>query len=362
MTSPLDLPWDTPPAAEELIEAAMEWHFNPRTGSPFWLEQAKKLDFDPRRDVRTEADLRRLPNIVDLLRDVNVRDLIPRGYGDDHGQPVIAESGGTSGAPKRVMWMPETLERATAWHAAGLAKHGPIRRGDWLCMGPTDPHMAGYLIRATAAHFGAMCFLLDLDPRWVKRCIERGALEEVALYTEHVVDQAEWILRSQDISVLYSTPPLLEALARRDGLVELINERVDIIGWGGTKMDTADRNRFRKELFPQVKMVGGYASTMMVGGIVERPGTVPDEPAVFDPPSPVTMFSVIDPETGENVPYGERGQILQHHISRGLLLPNNLERDSAIRLPHPDGRAGDSVSEVEPVVEFSGKRVVEGIY
>ncbi|MBO4207826.1 AMP-binding protein [Micromonospora echinofusca] len=362
MISPLDRPWDDPPEAEELLQDAMQWHFDPRTGSPFWLDQAARLDFDPRTEIRTVADLTRLPNIVDLLRDVRVRDLIPRGFGDKYGQPIVAESGGTTGAPKRLMWMPETLDQATDWHAAGLSRHGPIRSGDWLCMGPTDPHMAGHLIRATAARFGAMCFLLDLDPRWVKRCIARGAYEEVALYTEHVVDQAEWILRTQDVAVLYSTPPLLEALCRRDGMVDLINERVDIIGWGGTKMDTEDRNRFQNEVFPGVKLVGGYASTMIVGGIVERPPQNRDEPAAFDPPAPFTIFSVVDPQTGRTVPYGERGQVLQHHISRGLLLPNNLERDSAIRLPHPSGRAGDSIADVQPVVEFSGKPVVEGIY
>ncbi|KAB1933870.1 long-chain fatty acid--CoA ligase [Micromonospora sp. ALFpr18c] len=361
--SPLDQPWSDPIDAEELIEAAMDWHFDPSTGSTFWLERAKSFEFDPRKDVRSIADLTLFPNIVDELRDVPIRDLIPRGYGNNYQQPLIAESGGTTGPPKRLMWMAETLEQATAWHAAGLAQHGAFRRGgDWLCMGPTDPHMAGHLIRATAAKFDAMCFLLDLDPRWVKRLIERGANDEVALYVEHVVDQAEWILRSQDISVFYSTPPLLDALCRRGDMVDLINERVDVIGWGGTKMDTEVRNRYQREVFPGVKFIGGYASTMIVGGIVERANGIEGDSPVFDPPSPVTMFSVIDPATGTSVPYGQRGQVLQHHISRGLLLPNNLERDSAIRMPHPRNSGGDSIADVQPVTQFSGKPVVEGVY
>ncbi|HKE04141.1 MAG TPA: hypothetical protein VKE91_08775, partial [Blastocatellia bacterium] len=37
----------------------VEWHFNPETGTPFWLEYARKLDFDPRKDVRTYDDLDR---------------------------------------------------------------------------------------------------------------------------------------------------------------------------------------------------------------------------------------------------------------------------------------------------------------
>lgn len=361
-SSPLDAPWEDPPTAPELIAAAMEWHFDPSTGCDFWLERAKGLGFDPRTDVRTVADLRLFPNIVDELRDVRVDDLVPRGYGAAAGQPLIGESGGTTGPPKRVVWMPETVDRATTWHAAGLAGHGPIGDGNWLCMGPTDPHMAATLIRETAARFGAMCFTLDLDPRWVKRCLARGAKEEVALYVEHVVDQAEWILRSQHISVFYSTPPLLEALCRRDGLVELINERTDVIGWGGTKMDNDARNRFQDELFPDVKLVGGYASTMIIGGMVERAGQPRDTPAIFDPPSPFTIFEVIDPDTGESVPYGRRGQLLQHHMSRGMFLPNNLERDTAVRVEHAAGGPGDAIAEVGAVAEFAGKAVVEGVY
>jgi hypothetical protein len=361
-SSPLDSSWNDPPDDSELISAAMEWHFNPATGSPFWLSRAKSLDFDPRKDVSTADDLRLFPNIVDELRDVRVEDLVPRGYGKAAGQPVVGESGGTTGPPKRVIWMPETQRRATDWHAAGLAEHGPIRPGGWLCMGPTDPHMAGTLIRDTASRFDAVCFLLDLDPRWVKRCIARGALQEVELYVEHVVDQAEWILRSQRISVFYSTPPLLEALCRREGLVELINEQTQIIGWGGTKMDNASRNRFQREIFPNTKLVGGYASTMIIGGMVERVGTAPDEPAVFDPPAPFTIFSVVDPESGNPVPYGERGRILQHHLSRGMFLPNNLERDTAIRVQHRSSSASDAIADVHPVEEFSGKAVIEGVY
>ncbi|RSN77392.1 phenazine antibiotic biosynthesis protein, partial [Streptomyces sp. WAC 05379] len=75
----LDCPADETPDGEELITAAMRWHFSPETGSPFWLERAGKLDFDPLRDVKSFADLRLFPNLVNELRDVRVEELIPRG-------------------------------------------------------------------------------------------------------------------------------------------------------------------------------------------------------------------------------------------------------------------------------------------
>ena len=35
-----DALFDVHPDPDTFIPAAMEWHFNPSTGSPFWLERA----------------------------------------------------------------------------------------------------------------------------------------------------------------------------------------------------------------------------------------------------------------------------------------------------------------------------------
>jgi hypothetical protein len=51
-----------------------------------------------------------------------------------------------------------------------------------------------------------------------------------------------------------------------------------------------------------------------------------------------------------------------NHISKAMFLPNNLERDTAIRVAGPQGQVGDSVSEVKPVDTFGGETVVEGVY
>ena len=51
-----------------------------------------------------------------------------------------------------------------------------------------------------------------------------------------------------------------------------------------------------------------------------------------------------------------------NHISKGMFIPNNLERDEAIRMPGPAGQLSDSVSEVRPVASFEGEAVIEGVY
>jgi hypothetical protein len=98
---------------------------------------------------------------------------------------------------------------------------------------------------------------------------------------------------------------------------------------------------------------------------LRRPGREPlsdNDSIVHDPRSPYITFTVIDPDSGDLVPYGQRGQVVMNHVSRAMFLPNNLERDTAIRGAAPRGQIGDSVSEVKPVEVFGGQAVAEGVY
>ncbi|MFB6618658.1 AMP-binding protein [Streptomyces sp. NPDC056367] len=345
----------------DFVREMMQWHFSPETGSPFWLKRAQTLDFDPLTDVRDFEDLGLFPNVVDELRDVAVRDLIPLGHGDAHAASVY-ESGGTTGEPKRVMFTAEWHRSSVEWFSDRLDEHGVPRNVDWLSAVPTGPHNVGAMAVDTAALRGGLNFALDLDPRWVKKLIADGRMDMAGAYTDHLIEQIGFILSSQDVGVLFATPPMLERLARHDDLVELVNRKVRTIIWGGTHLDADTRDLLRDEVFPQTRLVGGYGSTMMLGTSVERPGLGDDEPCVFDSFAPYTTFQVVDPETRQAVPYGERGQIVVHHLSRTALLVNNLERDFATRIAPPTDRFGDSVADVAPVASFSGETVIEGVY
>ncbi len=50
---------------DEQVREIMQWHFSPETGSPFWLQKAEELDFDPRKDVASFADLKQFPPFED---------------------------------------------------------------------------------------------------------------------------------------------------------------------------------------------------------------------------------------------------------------------------------------------------------
>jgi phenylacetate-coenzyme A ligase PaaK-like adenylate-forming protein len=359
----LDVPFDVRPDPDEFIRAAMEWHFSPATGSRYWLERAESLPFDPRTDVTSFDDLRLFPNVTNELRDVRAEDLIPQGYGPHPDVVGVFESGGTTGAPKRIVVLADWWDRMLAWQVAHLDARGVPRNRGWLGLFPSGPHMAGELIRRQAAALGGLRFTIDMDPRWVKKLIAAGRADEADAYAEHLIEQAAFVLQTQDIGVLMSTPPLLERLARRDDLVELVRQKVQTIVWGGAHMDADTRQLLRTEVFPGLTLEGNYGSTMVLGGAAERLGLTDEDPCIFDPFSPYITFWVVDPETGRTVPYGERGQVVMNHVTKSFLLPNNLERDEATRIPPLDeGQVGDSVADVTPVRRFDDELVIEGVY
>jgi hypothetical protein len=304
----------------------MEWHFSSATGSPYWLKRAESLDFDPRTDVNSFEDLALFPNVTNELRDVGVQDLIPRGFGPHPGVVGVFESGGTTGAPKRIVMLREWWDRMLAWQLADSDARGVPTDRDWLVLAPSGPHMVGEIFRQLATARGGMRFTIDMDPRWVKKLMAAGKADEAEAYAEHLIDQAAFVLQTQDI-------------------------------------DDADTRRlYRTEVFPGVTLCGAYGNTMALGGGLERLDLTDEDPCIFDPLSPYITFSIVDPESGRKVAYGEHGQMVTNHVSRSFLLPNNLERDTAIRMPPLGGQVGDSVADVAPVKRFDDATVIEGVY
>jgi phenylacetate-coenzyme A ligase PaaK-like adenylate-forming protein len=344
---------------EAYLRAAIAWHFGADTGSAFWLRTAKTLDFDPLTDIKTFTDLRLFPNLVNELRGVPVEDLIPRGYGSPPPVAQIFESGGTTGAPKRTAQLPDWIAQVVEWQTEDFAAGGFVRGRGFLCLMPSGPHGVGYFSRLVSERLGSVFHPIDIDPRWVKKLAARNAASEVAAYIEHVIEQAVFILQTQNVANLHTTPPLLEAIARNDAVVDLVNEKIRYLLLSGAHVD-ADTLDLLRDIFPTTTITMAFGSTMVLSQAVTR--TTDDDSFVFDPRTPYVVFWVVDPDTGEQVPYGQLGQVVMNHISKGMFIPNNLERDMAIRKPSPAGQVSDSVSAVRPVTTFEGEAVIEGVY
>jgi acyl-CoA synthetase (AMP-forming)/AMP-acid ligase II len=365
----LDVPRSVPVQdPEAYLHAAIAWHFSADTGCNFWLRTANTLTFNPLTDINTFTDLRLFPNLVNELRSVPVEDLIPRGYGSPLAPPQIFESGGTTGSPKRTVQLSDWIDQVVQWQTEDFDAGGFLHGRGFLCLMPSGPHGVGYFSRLVSARLGSVFYPIDLDPRWVKKIAARpgnvNATTEVSAYLDHLVEQAVFILQTQDVANLHTTPPLLEAIARNDHVVDLINRKIRYVLLSGAHVDL-DTLELLREIFPNTAITMVFGSTMILSQAVTRrnPDSGPSEGRfVFDPRTPYVVFSVVDPDTGKEVPYGQRGQVVMHHISKGMFIPNNLERDSAIRVPGPEGQVGDSLSEVQPVTTFEGEAVIEGVY
>jgi hypothetical protein len=347
-----------PAALTAHLARMLQWHFDPATGAPFWIGRAARLGFHPLRDIHTLADLRRFPDLSGELRTVPVDQLLPAGYRGRQAQ--VYESGGTVGAPKRIVELGARAE-GVGWVAEMLDRHGFPAHVHWLHAGPTGPHIVGRSMRRLAENRGAICFTVDFDPRWVKRLIASGRRELADEYVEHLLDQIDDIASTQDIRVMFITPAVLEALCARTGLRERVAARLRGLIWSGTSIDAATLQLVEERYFPGTTVVGLYGNSLM-GIAPQRPRRPTDrQPYVFQPFWPRSVVEVIDPSTGRPVGYGERGQVLVHLLTPDLFLPNVRERDTAIRVEPGPGDEADGLADVRPVAT-ADQLIVEGVY
>ncbi len=346
---------DTESAFQEYLSRMLKWHFDETTGSPFWVKYRERLGFDPVSDVHTFDELSRFPSRINALRDVRIEELIPRGLAEEP-VPQVVESGGTTGRPKRAIVSQVQFESMVDRYRG----YAPEASGqNMLSLLPSGPHQVGNWHRKLASSLRVLFFQVDFDPRWVKSGISSEAQAE---YTSHVLAQAKHVLLTQGIGHLLVTPPLLRRIAESPDLRDLVRSSVQLITWGGAHLTREDLYEYSQLIFPEVNFVGTYASSITGTRAFYRRSTPVDEAPVFDPVGPELFVRVVDSATRQPVRYRARGQVLMHTITRDMFLPNNLERDWAVRVPGDGDWRGDSLSDVVPMSEFEGARVIEGIY
>jgi phenylacetate-coenzyme A ligase PaaK-like adenylate-forming protein len=349
-------------AARERLDAwtreIVAWHFDPATGCDFWLERAKKFDFDPRTEIKTYADLARFGDFQDeWLRGGPVRRWVPRAYQD---KPIyVFETGGSTGVPKSRINVEDFRTDYEAFSDT-LSDEDFPKGADWLMVGPSGPRRLRLAIEHLAQHRGGICFMVDLDPRWVIKLLKSGQPKQAEAYKQHVVEQALTLLRAHEgIECLFTTPKLLEALCEKVSLKKL---GIKGVFCGGTEM-TPQFHRFAvEELLDGVHFQPTYGNTLM-GLAVSKPRLPEDNYAIiYYPPCPRAMIEVIDPDDHERiVGYGETGRVRLTTLTREFFMPRFLERDEAEREPPFDLYPWDGVRNVRPFSRFQ-TTVVEGVY
>jgi phenylacetate-coenzyme A ligase PaaK-like adenylate-forming protein len=349
-------------SAKERLDAhvrdIVRWHFDPETGCPFWLERAKTLNFDPRTEVNSYSDLDKFGFFQDeWLRGGPVRRWVPKAFSNS---PIYTfETGGSTGVPKSRINVNDFRTDYENFSETLPDEFFP-KGADWLHVGPSGPRRLRLAIEHLAQHRGGICFMVDLDPRWVIKLIKRRQMEEMEAYKRHVIDQALILLRAHDnIQCLFTTPKLLEALCEK---VSLKKMGIRGVFCGGTEM-TPQFHRFAvEELLDGIYFAPTYGNTLM-GLATHKPPMVEDKYAViYYPPAPRAMIEVVHPDQPDQlVDYGGTGRVRLTTLTKEFFMPRFLERDEAEREPPCGPYPWDGVRNVRPFSKFA-TTVVEGVY
>jgi hypothetical protein len=260
----------------------------------------------------------------------------------DSEQLVVVQTGGSLGAPVWTAYTEQEFREAFVEPFVAAAGHvGFPSGGTWLYVGPAGPHVIGRAADAIARATGSPApFTVDFDSRWALK-LPPGSFA-AGRYLAHVVDQACEIIESQEITCLFTTPAVLEALAER--MSDSHRELIGGVHYGGTAIERKQMERFQTEVFPNAVHLSGYGNTLF-GCCLELDTSAGRELRYF-PHGERLIFSVL-PEgslweagalRGET---GQSGRLAFTRLDRTMLIPNFVERDR-VRLtsPPPDAPAG----------------------
>ena len=341
---------------ENHLQEIIHWHFSPETGCPYWLEFKDREGWDPLEEIKSFDDLKKFKHFEDsVLRDEPNERFVPKAY---EGKPFnVFETGGTTGLPKqRIGW--DDYKHDYEQFSETLPEEFFPRGGNWIMVGPTGPRRLRLAVEHLANVRGGSCYFVDLDPRWVKRCIARKAFEEAEAYQRHVIDQAVGLIKGRNISCMFTTPRLLESIAER---ISLPAHGIQGVFCGGTTM-TPQMVRFLVEEVceNQTRFVPTYGNTLM--GLAHSRPLDDSYSVTYYAPQPRAALRVVNVDTDETVPYGTFGRVELTTLSKEFFVPRFLERDEAERREPYDSRyPWDGVGDVRPFGSLE-KKVIEGVY
>ncbi|MEM9291190.1 MAG: hypothetical protein AAGD01_05890 [Acidobacteriota bacterium] len=341
------------------VREIVAWHFDPDLGTPFWIEYAEGLDFDPRKEIGGYEDLKLLGHFQDeWLRGGPVRRWVPKAFAD---RPIsVFETGGSTGVPKSRISIDDFRIDYEAF-ADTLSDETFPRGADWLMLGPSGPRRLRLAIEHLAQYRGGIAFHVDLDPRWVSKLVKAQRFEEMEAYKDHVIGQALTILRAHDsVRCVFTTPKLLEALCEK---VNLPRQGISGIFCGGTEMNAQFHRFAREELVPGVDFQPVYGNTLM-GLAAARPfdESVKDYTIAYYPPAPRAVFEIVDPnDLDQVVDYGQTGRVLLTTLTKEFFVPRFAERDEGEREAPTELYPWDGVSGLR-LLSSLRKSVAVGVY
>jgi hypothetical protein len=329
-------------------------HFDPETGSPYWLKRAAELPIDPR-DITRYEQLSVLGSFqLPELRTLDPVDLVPLAV----RRPIagmVWETGGTTGDPCRIIYTEPMEEHRRTWRRWAMERYGYQPGKTWIQATPSGPHIYGHHAWDQIDLYDGRVYGIDFDPRWVKHLLRAGKLREVAEYTDHLIDQIAVLMESQRIDYMVTTPALLQAVVRREP--EMV-ARLQGAWLSGTHV-TPEMWRDLDGALDGGRLAVMYGNTLGSANNlrVERDGDL----MLFGPNYPQITMTVTDPEDWTKVvDYGDYGRVRLTLMYDDLFLPNIQERDLAMRYNLGEEWPCEGVANVSPLLK--GNAAPEGLY
>ncbi len=208
---------------------------------------------------------------------------------------------------------------------------------NWLWVGPGGPHIIGKAAQMLAGRMDSPDpFAVDFDARWIKKLTPGSMGWE--RYFQHVEDQAMHIVNTQDIGVLFTTPPVLKRLAEKMSAKQRDNIRG--VHYGGMALSPELYLKLREQYFPRAVHISGYGNTLF--GVCLEVEAHPDGRLCYFSQGARLHIRIVpagdekskNPKMLEQtVGYGERGQVVFNRLDECCLILNMFERDHATRIP-----------------------------
>jgi thienamycin biosynthesis protein ThnN len=333
-------PSATTESVEDRFRRVVAVHFHPAWGAAYWLDRARSLGIDPRRDLRMLDDLRLLGEMTPAdVRRRPLLDHVPRRLHERLDQLIVAQSGGTTsgGGTWTAYREDEFVEAFVLPFLVAASALGFPAREQWLFVGPSGPHVIGKVVRHLAAAFGsAEPFAVDFDPRWAKKLPEQSFARQ--RYLGHVIEQVMLVIQTQEVGVLFTTPPVLDVLAQRMSPAQ--RARVRGVHYGGLPVGPEEMLRYQAQAFPAAVHLSGYGNTLF--GCAMELSTRPGREIDYFPFGPRLLFETVC-EDGSPAAAGETGQVRFTRLDETMLLVRMRERDHAQLIDAPAGAPAEFV-------------------
>ncbi|WP_425720451.1 hypothetical protein [Micromonospora sp. DT233] len=315
-------------------------HFDPETGSPYWLKRAVELAFDPR-DITAYDQLAALGHTDP--RGVDPVDLLPQ-VASTPPAGRLWESTGTLRGPCRFVHTATMTLHREHWQARHLRSAGFAPGRTWLRVCPGGPHALGRGAGQLARHHRCTVHTVGVDQRWIRRLLRDGLVGAINAYVDHVVGQIVDVLQQRPVDYLEAAPAVLTTLLScRPDLVSRL-AGVDLTGTHLTP------GTYRDVVAALDGGVVGHRYVGAAGYAIGLPVHDGGELMPYLPAYPQVTMAVVDPaDPTRTVGYGELGRLRLTVLHEDLFLPNVLQRDQALRYRPPAGWPCDGVANVAPL-------------